>query len=84
LVHLKVTHWHDASTIYGSNNDVADLLREKRGGRLKTFNYQGRQLLPLDWQNKDCIGYDKGLRCFMAGKECLTLLSSLSFNFCVC
>jgi len=63
----QVTHWHDASTIYGSNNDVADLLREKRGGRLKTFNYQGRQLLPLDWQNKDCIGYDKGLRCFMAG-----------------
>ena len=63
----QVTHWHDASATYGNTLAQLELLRERRGGRLKTFSYQKRQLLPLDWQNKDCIGYDKGLRCFLAG-----------------
>ena len=65
----QVTHWHDASATYGSTQAQSDLIREKRGGKLKTFSYQNRQLLPLDWQNKDCIGYDKGLRCFLAGNS---------------
>ena len=67
----QVTHWHDASATYGSTQSQSEALREMRGGRLKTFSYQNRQLLPLDWQNKDCLGYEKGLRCFLAGKPFL-------------
>ena len=65
----KVTHWHDGSAIYGSTQAQADLLRERKGGRMKTFSYQNRQLLPLDWNNKDCIGFSKGLRCFLSGEK---------------
>nr|CAH0110491.1 unnamed protein product [Daphnia galeata] len=53
----QVTHWHDGSAIYGSTQAQSDLLRERKGGRMKTFSYQNRQLLPLDWNNKDCIGF---------------------------
>ncbi len=65
---FEVTHWHDGSAIYGSTQFQSDLLRERKGGRMKTFSYQNRQLLPLDWNNKDCIGYSKGLRCFLSGE----------------
>jgi len=74
----QVTHWHDASTVYGSNKAMSDLLRERRAGRMKTFSYQNRQMLPLDWQNKDCIGYDKGLRCFLAGDSRVNQLIGLT------
>jgi len=74
----QVTHWHDASATYGSTQAQSDLIREKRGGKLKTFSYQNRQLLPLDWQNKDCIGYDKGLRCFLAGDSRVNQLIGLT------
>lgn len=67
LDNLQVTHWHDASAIYGSTQFQSDILRERKGGRMKIFSYQNRQLLPLDWNNKDCIGFNKGLRCFLSG-----------------
>ena len=64
-----MTHWHDGSDVYGSTKDLSDYLREKRGGRMRVFNHGNRPLLPLDWHNKDCLGYDKGMRCFLAGKR---------------
>ncbi len=39
-----VTHWWDASQIYGSTQDVHDLLREGAGGRMKMDG----TLLPVD------------------------------------
>ncbi|XP_057375088.1 peroxidase-like [Daphnia carinata] len=74
----QVTHWHDASAIYGSTQFQSDLLRERKGGRMKTFAYQNRQLLPLDWNNKDCIGFDKGLRCFLSGDSRVNQLIGLT------
>jgi hypothetical protein len=74
---FKVTHWHDGSAIYGSTQFQSDLLRERKGGRMKTFSYQNRQLLPLNWNDKDCIGYSKGLRCFLSGETFFQM-------FCVC
>uniref|UniRef100_A0A0P5QUM0 Chorion peroxidase n=1 Tax=Daphnia magna TaxID=35525 RepID=A0A0P5QUM0_9CRUS len=74
----QVTHWHDASTIYGSTQFQSDILRERKGGRMKTFSYQNRQLLPLDWKNNDCIGFEKGLRCFLSGDSRVNQLIGLT------
>ena len=76
-----MTHWHDASAVYGSTQIQSDVLRERKGGRLKTFSYQNRQLLPLDWNNKDCIGYNKGLRCFLSGSFLKTSFRKPSVDF---
>lgn len=80
----QVTHWHDASTVYGNTKAMSDLLREHRGGRLKTLNMDGRQMLPLDPNNKECLGYKQGLRCFMTGTRllCFSFLSWHLGFFC--
>jgi len=62
-----VTQWLDGSQIYGSSQSKSDELRERRGGRLRMFHLNHRELLPLDEEDSDCIGFDKGLRCFLAG-----------------
>ena len=44
----KLNLQESASTIYGSNNDLADLLREKRGGRKTRFitTYSKAEFVP--------------------------------------
>ncbi|XP_026292771.1 peroxidase-like [Frankliniella occidentalis] len=41
-----VTHWLDASFVYGSDQHVALHLRERRGGRLRTQFIQADEFLP--------------------------------------
>lgn len=44
----SLTHWIDGSNVYGSTSTASDLLRDKSGkGKLRTFNQNGRQLLPF-------------------------------------
>ena len=62
-----MTQWLDGSHIYGFSQSKSDELRERRGGRLRMFHLNHRELLPLDEEDSDCIGFDKGLRCFLAG-----------------
>ena len=65
----QVTGWLDASQVYGSNEESSDKLRLWQSGRLRTMNSGGRDLLPVDDENRECPGYDKGLRCFVTGKS---------------
>lgn len=43
---VVVTHWMDASFVYGSNQKLADTLREGIGGRLRVEFRDGRPWPP--------------------------------------
>ena len=43
----ELTHWMDGSQVYGSTDKVANILREFRGGRLRTSESNGRPLPPI-------------------------------------
>lgn len=64
---LQVTQWLDASHVYGSSDSQAEALRQWQGGRLRMLNLEGRDLLPLDDEDSECIGFDRGLHCFLTG-----------------
>jgi peroxidase len=61
----KVTHYIDASAVYGSDEESARELRKFQGGLLKMFIDFDRQLLPLSSQDDGCMVH--GTACFMAG-----------------
>ena len=42
----QITHWLDASNVYGSDDHEADLLRSKSGGKLKVTTKGGEDMLP--------------------------------------
>nr|XP_022907999.1 chorion peroxidase [Onthophagus taurus] len=63
----KVTHFIDASTVYGSSGDQALKLRTFEGGRLKSFEDFGRNLLPLSRHEEACLTMEKGSACFESG-----------------
>jgi hypothetical protein len=42
----QITHWLDASNVYGSDDHEADLLRSKSGGKLKVTTMGGEDMLP--------------------------------------
>ena len=42
----QLTHWLDASNVYGSDDDEADLLRLHSGGKLKVSEIDGYNMLP--------------------------------------
>lgn len=59
----EVTHWWDASQIYGSNKAVQSELRSFSGGRMKMVNSNGQTLLPKNekleiGRNKQNQGYE--------------------------
>lgn len=64
----KVTHFLDASPVYGSDEKTMSDVRSFQGGRLRMSDNAGRQLLPLTTDKKTCITLDKG-PCFSAGKK---------------
>lgn len=68
----QLTHWLDASQIYGNTQEQGEALREFSGGLLKVSRgSHGRQdLLPEDSndEDQDCsTGPGRGLHCFLAG-----------------
>ncbi|XP_064556463.1 chorion peroxidase [Drosophila montana] len=63
----KVTHFLDASPIYGSNEQSARDLRTFHGGRLHMFNDFGRDLLPLTSDKDACGSAEPGNTCFKSG-----------------
>ncbi|KAK8751902.1 hypothetical protein OTU49_010978, partial [Cherax quadricarinatus] len=61
----QLTHWLDASTVYGSEEEEQRALREFRNGLLKT---SGNNLLPINPnQGGLCEGRNKGVLCYLAG-----------------
>ncbi|XP_017471463.1 PREDICTED: chorion peroxidase [Rhagoletis zephyria] len=63
----KVTHFIDASTVYGSNEQSMRELREFHGGRLSMSNDFGRELLPLISDKNACESDDPGKTCYKSG-----------------
>lgn len=61
-----MTHFIDASPVYGSDEKTMSEVRSFQGGRLRMLDDFGRQLLPLTTDKKLCL--DKG-PCFFAGKK---------------
>jgi hypothetical protein len=66
----QITHWLDASSIYGSNNHEAEELRENSGGKLKIGIFKGTRLGMLP----SCVNAvtkpamcNQCLKCFVAG-----------------
>ncbi|XP_017047162.1 chorion peroxidase [Drosophila ficusphila] len=63
----KVTHYVDASPVYGSSDEASRSLRAIRGGRLRMLNDFGRDLLPLTNDKKACPSEEAGKSCFLSG-----------------
>ncbi|XP_016951528.1 chorion peroxidase [Drosophila biarmipes] len=63
----KVTHFLDASPVYGSSDEASRSLRAFRGGRLRMMNDFGRDLLPLTNDKKACPSEEAGKSCFHSG-----------------
>ena len=74
----QITHLHDSSQVYGSDEDDATALRELRGGLMKTYkprNPTGKDLLPQeegDLEGESCEIENKKpetleRKCFQAG-----------------
>lgn len=64
----KVTHFIDASSIYGSTPDQTGELRSFEDGKLKTFEDFGRDLLPISKDTDACLTMEQGSACFSSGK----------------
>ncbi|KAK7082159.1 hypothetical protein SK128_006279 [Halocaridina rubra] len=60
----QVTHYLDASNVYGSSKEEDEELRERKGGLLKV---QERELLPAHHEADECESAKEGLACFLAG-----------------
>jgi peroxidase len=63
----QLTHFIDASHVYGPSPVIAASLRQFVGGRLKISKIEGRPLLPQNPQDKSCIGKAPGFGCFVSG-----------------
>ncbi|XP_055903561.1 chorion peroxidase [Eupeodes corollae] len=63
----KVTHFLDASPVYGSTSPSASILRTFRGGKLRMFDDFGRDLLPLTNEKESCASNENGNVCFKSG-----------------
>lgn len=77
----KVTHFIDASPVYGSSEQASRDLRAFQGGRLEMLNDFGRELLPLTNDKKACPSEEAGKSCFNSGKICTPLWFPLYLLF---
>ena len=57
----QLTHWLDASNIYGSDDHEANLLRSNMGGKLKVSNIDGLNMLPKCHKFSELYDEDNGL-----------------------
>lgn len=62
----KVSHYMDASAVYGSDDGTQASVRSFRGGRLRVLDDFGRELLPLVGAGAPACGTERG-PCFLAG-----------------
>ncbi|XP_066256998.1 chorion peroxidase [Euwallacea similis] len=63
----KLTHFIDASSVYGSTPEQTGKLRSFQGGKLNVFNDFGRPLLPLSKDPEACLTMEQGSACFESG-----------------
>lgn len=78
----QLTHFLDASMIYGNDEPQAMGLRQFHGGLLKSSRINGAEFLPFDGRIGDgCIlpreGLRRGMRCFVAGDNRVNELTGL-------
>ncbi|EDW83073.1 uncharacterized protein Dwil_GK22657 [Drosophila willistoni] len=73
----KVTHFLDASPVYGSSEEAGRELRSFRGGRLRMLDDFGHDLLPLTNDKKACNTDEPGKSCFKAGDGRVNQIISL-------
>nr|CAI5861350.1 unnamed protein product [Callosobruchus analis] len=74
----KVTHFVDASVIYGSSIEQQSDLRTFENGKLKVFHDFGRNLLPLHENSGPCISEKGGTACFKSGDTRVNSLITLT------
>lgn len=75
---IKVTHFIDASAIYGSDAQKAAELRSFTNGRLIAFHEFNRELLPLARDSKFCASVRDKNACFNAGDTRVNQIVSLT------
>ncbi|KAF7285164.1 hypothetical protein GWI33_011703 [Rhynchophorus ferrugineus] len=63
----KLSHFIDASSVYGSTPEQTSELRSFQGGQLKVFEDFGRELLPLSKDPLSCLTMEHGSGCFESG-----------------
>ncbi|XP_048526211.1 chorion peroxidase isoform X1 [Dendroctonus ponderosae] len=63
----KLTHFIDASSVYGSTPEQTSQLRSFRDGKLKVFDDFGRDLLPMSKDPNACLTMEQGSACFESG-----------------
>ena len=63
----QLTHFIDASHVYGSSPVIAASLRQFVGGRLKISKIEGRPYPPQNLLDESCIGKAPGFGCFVSG-----------------
>lgn len=78
----QLTHFLDASQIYGNDEQQALSLRLFQGGLLKSSRINGNEFLPFDGRvGEGCIlptaGIRRGMRCFVAGDNRVNELTGL-------
>ena len=86
----QITHWLDASNVYGSDDHEAKLLRSKKGGgKLKVTTNGGEDMLPkcnrfsdLESESEVCHNMPCNSDCFAGGlytiilfKKCFVLVT---------
>lgn len=61
----QITGFQDGSSVYASNLDVQRRLRSLQGGRLRSQNIRGKELLPAN--PAECSDPQRTMSCFSAG-----------------
>ena len=77
----QITHFHDGSNLYGSDEEDARELRELRGGLMKSYSGAGGAgLLPQEegeLEGEECQipakKQERDQKCFRAGEEIVPL-----------
>jgi peroxidase len=65
----QLTHFIDASHVYGSSPAIAASLRQFVGGRLKISKIEGRIYPSQNFKDSSCVGRTGGFGCFVSGIE---------------
>ncbi|KZS19290.1 Chorion peroxidase [Daphnia magna] len=74
----QLTHFIDASHVYGPSPVIAANLRQFVGGLMKTSFIEGRQYPLQDFQGKNCVGLTRDTGCFVAGDTRVNQIMTLT------